>query len=449
MLLPLKAIIKPKEIRRDGTCLIYFQYCYTSENRTQLNTEIGIPPKYWIKKKRVISEELPSEYGDVSNLNERLTQMQRSIEDLIALAVKQELTDKGMFVKQAFKPNIDVYALESDPIALQVLSSTKPKDATKLYEQFDDYITSKEKKVSKATLTVFKNVKEHLEAFEAYRKKRITFKSFDYDFYVNFIDFLTFDYVQPRRKEPIIGLKTNTIGKTIKQLRIFLKDRIRRKIVLPIDLTDYKIPEEETDAIYLSYEEIAKIYRTDLSEHPHLIEYRDLFVLACLTGLRFSDFSSLRPEDLRNNMLHKKQGKSDHWVIIPLKSEAKQIFTTQFQQKLPTLTNPEFNRYIKAIGKLAGITTLVTFSFKKGNKDVIETKPKYEWITSHTGRRSFCTNEFLAGTPVKLIMKISGHKKEKDFYRYIRITPEEAAIKMQQIWMERDNMVAFGVAQTG
>ena len=73
----------------------------------------------------------------------------------------------------------------------------------------------------------------------------------------------------------------------------------------------------------------------------------------------------------------------------------------------------------------------------KGNREVFETRPKYAWITSHTCRRSFCTNEFLAGTPVELIMKISGHKSLKDFYRYIKIAPEQAGQRIREIWQER------------
>jgi integrase len=83
---------------------------------------------------------------------------------------------------------------------------------------------------------------------------------------------------------------------------------------------------------------------------------------------------------------------------------------------------------------------MVKHSYKKGNKDIVEVKPKYAWITSHTCRRSFCTNEFLAGTPVELIMKISGHKSMKDFYKYIRITPEEAGNRIKEIWEKRGEM---------
>ena len=92
------------------------------------------------------------------------------------------------------------------------------------------------------------------------------------------------------------------------------------------------------------------------------------------------------------------------------------------------------------MGKLSGIAQQIKFSHKKGNCDIITVKPKYGWITSHTCRRSFCTNEFLAGTPVDLIMKISGHKSLRDFYRYIRITPEEAGQKIKEIWLNRGDM---------
>jgi integrase len=141
--------------------------------------------------------------------------------------------------------------------------------------------------------------------------------------------------------------------------------------------------------------------------------------------------------------LYKKQEKSEHWVVIPLRKEAKVIFSKQFKEKILKLTNAEFNRHIKTIGKLAGIQERMKFSYKKGNKNVEVIRPKYDWITSHTARRSFCTNEFLAGTPVKLIMKISGHKKEAHFYKYIRITPEEAAQKIKELWEGRGSMEVF------
>ena len=362
------------------------------------------------------------------------------MEDLVAEATRKQITDKGAFVKKAFSPTLDLCSLDEHITTVAKQELNKKEAKQDIYYQFDEYIKTKERKVSKATLTVYSNVKGHLQAFEKYRQEKISFASFDFNFYHDFIDYLTFEHVHMRRKTVLTGLKLNTIGKTIKHLRGFLKDRVKRKIIVPIDLTDFKIPEEESDAIYLSHQEIIAIYQADLSEHAHLIEYRDLFVLGCLTGLRFSDFSTLKPEDLQRDMLYKKQEKSDHWVIIPLREEAKHIFTRQFKELIPALTNPEFNRHIKTIGKLAGLNRSIKFSYKKGNKSIEVIRPKYDWITSHTARRSFCTNEFQAGTPVELIMKISGHKRTKDFYKYIRISPEEAANKIKELWIKRDGM---------
>ena len=41
---------------------------------------------------------------------------------------------------------------------------------------------------------------------------------------------------------------------------------------------------------------------------------------------------------------------------------------------------------------------------------------------------------FLAGTPGDLIMAISGHKTEKAFLKYIKVTPTEKAELMRAVW---------------
>ncbi|WP_018629346.1 site-specific integrase [Niabella aurantiaca] len=442
MALPVKLICRTGQVHADGTCSIFVQYCCNESQKPLFGTDVKIPPTYWDKAGRCISERLPANHGDYNELNDELKRLKKIVEDIVTYAglKKIPLEARAQFAKTHFSPTFDFNDIETKEKEAAEQQETEKKNRINVYYQFDEYIKSKKRKVSKATLTVYGNVKSHLLAFEAFRGQEISFDSFDFSFYEDFVDYLTFEHIHIRRKTVQTGLKLNTIGKTIKHLRGFIKDRAKRKIVKPIDLSDFKIPEEESDAIYLTYEEIAKIYQADLSEHPYLIEYRDLFVLACLTGLRFSDFSTLRPEDLQWGMLYKKQEKSDHWVIIPLRHEAKLIFTRQFRDRIPELTNPEFNRHIKTIGKLAGITQIVKFSYKKENQTITVTKSKYEWITSHTARRSFCTNEFLAGTPVELIMKISGHKRTKDFYKYIRITPEEAARKIRDLWLARNDM---------
>lgn len=363
--------------------------------------------------------------------------MIRTIEDIVEYAIKNNISDPVAFTKDIFKPNFDVKTLEKE-CTIPILK--QPHINLNLFFQIDDYIESKKKQVSPKMINVYKNMRDTLKAFEAFRKQPITFDSFDFNFYEEFVEYMMYEHILRRRKAIIRGFRVSTIGKTIKQLRIFLRNRMRKRIIPTINLEDFKILDEETDAIYLTWDEITRIYKKDLSAHPLLCRHRDLLVFGCLTGLRFSDFSNIRSEDVRNGMLYKKQEKSDHWVVIPLRDEALNIYSKVFNGDIPIINNSDFNHYIKEVGKLAGITQLIKFSYKKGNQNIVTIKPKYDWITSHTCRRSFCTNEFLAGTPVDLIMKISGHKNLRDFYRYIRISQEEAGQKIKELWQQRGAM---------
>lgn len=435
MLLPVKPVCKRALMRRDGTSIVFIQYCHSADKRTLLNSGIAIPPNYWNLKRLRINTDLPASYGNAESLNEQLQNAVRVAEDILTFAAKKKIPDPLAFLKRTFKPNFDLSSLEE-----RAKEAEQPKVNLDVFFQIDDYIKSKTKQVTPKMLHVYRNMMETLKAFETYRKKQITFESFDFNFYEEFVEYMMYEHVQRRRKEIIKGFRISTTGKTIKQLRIFLRNRMRRKIIAPINLEDFKILDEETDAVYLTWNEIMGIYQTNLSDHPHLVKYRDLFVFGCLTGLRFSDFSTVQSEDVRNRMLYKKQDKSDHWVVIPLRDEAYSIFINEFKRRIPQITNSDFNYYIKEVARHAGIAQRIKFSHKKGNRDIVVVKPKYDWITSHTCRRSFCTNEFLAGTPVDLIMKISGHKSLRDFYKYIRITPEEAGQKIKEIWENRGDM---------
>jgi len=439
MLYPIKpGCFRP---RADGMSNIHIQYCYTSKQRTLLDTEIQIPVSCWDKKELKIARSLPPEFGNAKELNDRLTSQLTLVEDIIKYAERRNLRDKGKFVRKYYKPDLDIYSLDElvkkDEQERVVQEIEKKKTELDVFHQIDLYILSKTKKVSKDMPRIYRNMKDHLLAYQTARQINLTFETFNLDFYEDFVDFLSHEYVQRRRKPPIVGLKINTVGKTVNQLRAFLINRAKKKIIEPIDLSDWDVVGEEVDAEYLNWEEIEKIWKLDLSRHKCFIPYRDDFVLGCLTGLRFSDFSVLESPDIRGEFLYKKQQKSSHRVVIPLRQAARDILEHRFKKDYEPLTNAEFNRHIKTVCKLAGITERVKHTYTKGNKKIDEVKPKCEWITTHTCRRSFCTNEFLAGTPVELIMKISGHKSTKDFYRYIRISPEQAAMKVKEIWEGR------------
>ncbi|HLI92590.1 MAG TPA: site-specific integrase, partial [Puia sp.] len=289
MKIPIKPLCEEKWARKDGVSAIYLQWFHDGEHRIFLNTGLAIPSAYWNRKKQCVVENLPIGYGSALQLNDEIDRQLRLAQDLIKLARSQDIPQIGLYVKEKYSPGLVLDCLAH--LDFNLRSAYIPeikKKKENFFKHMDDYIASKSKRVKKGTLTVYHSMKVHLEAYENYRKEPITFASLDYQFYESFLDFLIFEYRLPRKKTPQYGLRVNTIGKTIKQFRTFINDRVKRKIIPSIDLTDWRIPAEETDAVYLSYEEIQSIYQLDLSENPDLVAFRNWLVLACLTGLRFS-----------------------------------------------------------------------------------------------------------------------------------------------------------------
>jgi hypothetical protein len=45
-----KPICKKNKAHKDGTSVVFIQYCFTSSGRTLLNTGIAIPSNYWNEK---------------------------------------------------------------------------------------------------------------------------------------------------------------------------------------------------------------------------------------------------------------------------------------------------------------------------------------------------------------------------------------------------------------
>ena len=115
-------------------------------------------------------------------------------------------------------------------------------------------------------------------------------------------------------------------------------------------------------------------------------------------------------------------------VTIPVKSEVREILSRYAYQLPKPISNQNFNEYLKEVGVLAGLTepTMLT-RFRNGQR-INQTFPKYELMTTHTARRSFATNAYKASVPVKYIMAVTGHTTEREFYKYVRIQPDEHAL---------------------
>lgn len=188
---------------------------------------------------------------------------------------------------------------------------------------------------------------------------------------------------------------------------------------------------EETNAVFLSMNEITRIYyykfeKQDKRKAKERI--RDLFVIGCLTALRYSDYSALTKDNLQNGYIVKRTKKTNVDVKVPAHDYVKEIFA-KYGGNIPSgLCIQYFNKYLKVIMKEIGLNDLLTFSYTQGGKLKTITREKWELISSHTARRSAATNMYLTGRMKTFeIMKLTGHRSEQNFFRYIRLTGNDTA----------------------
>ena len=172
-----------------------------------------------------------------------------------------------------------------------------------------------------------------------------------------------------------------------------------------------------------------KLYDLKLSGMDEKI--RDVFLIGCFTLQRFSDYSRISPDMIQsksNNgmVIELIQTKTNQRVAIPIRPTLNTLLR-KYDYKVPTVHPQKLNERIKELGRDVGITEPIQMEKYKGGKKILETIPKCELIMSHTARRSGCTNMFKDGIQPILIMKISGHKTEREFLKYILISSEETA----------------------
>ena len=227
--------------------------------------------------------------------------------------------------------------------------------------------------------------------------------------------------------------KPNTIGRIIKNLKTWMKAAHEQGLTNNNDYSKkaFKKTDVPVETIYLTEDELNKMYTCELE--PRLRKICDTFIIAAYTGLRYSDFSRLTPQNITSNktikIVTQKTGATSE---IPMADIIKEIVKRYDGSFPPVPSDQKFNEYIKEVARKAGISTPCMITETKEGLKYQKTVPKSELVTAHTARRSFATNAYLAGIPPISIMKITGHSTEKVFMKYIRISVEDNANQLKE-----------------
>ena len=107
-------------------------------------------------------------------------------------------------------------------------------------------------------------------------------------------------------------------------------------------------------------------------------------------------------------------------MIIPLFKNVISILNKRNGEFPKPISDQRYNEYIKEVCRIAGIDNLVEGSIKskQSNRKINGKFEKYKLVTSHVGRRSYCSN-FYNKIPTSLLTYNSGHTTEKMFLQYI------------------------------
>ncbi len=410
--------VKANYNTKTGEIPIYVRYNYNRVKRTFIPLNQFVANEHWDFKKKWVKKSCP----DFEKIDKELVSLMTRVGNIITYASDNNI-----------EPTVEYILIE--------LAKNKEYDTitsrTDLFLQLDKYIEDKKTKVVSDVIKDYNSLKKHLTGFKEHSSQPITFRNLNIVLYNEFVDYLCYT---AKQKNGTIGLKNNTVGKQIKNLKAFVRDRIEKKVIPFIDMKPFKTIKEDVDHIHLTENELKVIYDLNLSEQPELEQIRDLFIVGCFTGLRYSDLSTLTSAniDMVSGMIQTTQKKVHKSVTIPIIDYVPDLLS-KYNLELPKMHLNDFNKGLKDIGELAGLKQKHEIVHKKGTKQVKEVFMKYELMTSHTCRRSFCTNMYLAGFPSEELMKISGHKSVKAFLTYIKVDNFQAANRLKEL---RKKMVA-------
>lgn len=399
----LKGAKNSLEYRRSTKPALILLFVAHDGKRSRFSTGQSIAPNCWDFK----NQQSKSSATNAATLNDFLKSYKASIEQTL-LGLKSE----------GVNPSTDLLKSEVQ------LKHDKKSAVSTLVAGFEMYIQERAGDLSPATIKGLTRNLNRIKDFEAKRGAVIRLDKFS----PKEVDALTTYYEKTR------NLSKNSIADIVKTIKAVLSWLVAAELLENFKMPSLKVAWEEVHNVYLDETELTHLWALDLTAKPRLERVRDLFLVGCWTGLRFSDFTKLKPENIIGPVAKIQTQKTGEVVTVPVHPIVRAILE-KYEGNLPReITNQKMNDYLKEIAQLASFGEMGIDSKTKGGVKSSTFRAKWERISTHTARRSFATNQYKTGFPSIMLMKITGHKTEKAFLKYIKVDQEEAANQLAQLW---------------
>ena len=399
----------------------------TAGNRVRIQSKTGLLAfrDFWsdTQQKHPITKSTkinPFDRPEVIEVNERLATLKTKIEAIAADTPTSEMSRPWLasIVEDVLHPTKQENEQQSGPKTLmQAIADFIAAAPTT--------IRHKGKPICAARLNHYKQVLKNLQGMGA---DGVTIERADKSFYDSFVRYMFAN-----------GYKQNTIATRVKCIKSVINslpmaERVGCEFVEPKKCAAVM---EDIDNIALNEDELQALADLDLADNPYLDRVRDQFLLLAWTGCRYSDLGKLTRKYIVNedgeSYFSLEQQKTGAKVVIPILPPIVPILEKYDYQPPKPISNQRFNDYIKEVAQLADLDDEVVTIHTQQDKGEfvpgrVETRrPKWQAVTAHTARRSFATNMYKRQFPTLAIMAITGHKTEKSFLTYIKVTEAENA----------------------
>lgn len=377
-------------------------------------TQYEVSKHYWTKEH---PQKRPKDI-DISNKQQEVNTELNSIENHILEAFKD--ADPLDYTKEWLELQMELYYNPPQD------KTGIPTNLIHYIDFYIDYLRHEMTITSKGRCNVIKN---KLERFQTERKKPILIKEVNESFKNEFLAF-----------QKSKGYSQNTIQRELKYIKTFCKHARYLGLETDPQLDSLKLEKVKTEKIYLSFDELEAIEKTEM-EHDYLENARDWLIISCYTGQRVSDFLRFTKEMIRiedgKSLLEFTQKKTGKIMTVPLHKKVLKILEKRNGDFPRSISDQRYNEYIKEVCELAELTEKVQGGVQmktdNGIRKVSGKYPKHKLVTSHIGRRSFATN-FYGTIPTTYLIYITGHSTEAMFLNYIGKSNKDLAMEISNFF---------------
>ena len=429
-----------KKQKDTGKKEIMFRLCLSRGKVFRVKSLIYVDPKYWdVKKEKVVMSRMHLK------VQHDLIAVQKQIDDLSSMIV-DECVDRPLnkITKDWLEKIVHVFHFGD----YEEEDEDEDDETSEFFKEFDTFMEVRVK--NEPRLRQFMCLIRMLKRYELYRGRSYEL-SLDgmTDVDLNkFEDFLRVEHTffdedgkciknariydsQPECRVPK-RRGSNAINNIMKRFCTFYNWAEETGRTTNNPFKKYKMPQcVYGTPFFLNIEERNRVFEFDFSSTPKLAVQRDIFIFQSCIGMRTGDFYRLTKNNIVGDTIeyiaNKTMAKSGKTVSVPLIPQAKTILERYKHcgggKLLPFISPQQYNKAIKKILKMAGITRIVTVLNPTTRRS--EQHPLYEVASSYMARRNFIGNLYKKVKDADLVGSMTGHTEgSKSFARYRNIDDE-------------------------